>query len=78
MHFRCFMLLQNLGEMVELELEAVLTGMDAAPSHCLKGDSPTKNSVSIGLSLVQQMDGRCHSWRDRLGLWSDYSRLVGF
>ena len=67
-----------LGEMVELELEAVLTGMHAAASHCLKGDLPTKNSVSIDSSPVQHMDGRCHSWCDRLGLWSDYCRPVSF
>lgn len=58
--------------------KAVLTGMDAAASHCLKGSSQLKHQIFQDLSsdLSSQKSGRCHSWCDGLGLWSDCCRHV--
>lgn len=58
--------------------KAVLTGMDAAASHCLKGSSQLKHHIFQDLSsdLSSQKSGRCHSWCDGLGLWSDCCRHV--
>ena len=58
--------------------KAVLTGMDAAASHCLKGANYRDKTPDLSRSfkwLVSRIP-RCHSWCDGLGLWGDCCRHV--